>query len=165
MINHISYVYYVEKVVKQISRRNFDEKGLYYSNSSIWPWRLSNLMKSLPVIMRSPNPTARAIRITLKLCKYKYCFGKWALFCLFCLWMRKNPIWDVTVLPQTSAVFSTTYSASQEGKGKVHGICQIDYTSKFPVIQNSKFLNHLLRRHFKQRSKPNILEICHSCTI
>ena len=120
-------------------------------------------MKALPVVMTSPKATTRAIWVTLKLCKYKYCFGKWALFCLFCLWMRKNPIWDVTVLPQTSAVFSTTYSASQEGKGKVHGICQIDYTSKNPVIQNSKFLHHLLWCSFRLKSKPNILEICTIC--
>ena len=68
-----------------------------------------------------------------------------------------------SVPPQTSAVFSTTYSASQEGKGKVHGICQIDYTSKNPVFQNSKFLHHLLWCSFRLRSKPNILEICTIC--
>ena len=50
-------------------------------------------------------------------------------------------------------------------KGNVQGICQIDYTSKFPVIPDSKFLNHLLRCSFKQRSKTNMLEICHSCTM
>ena len=150
----------MKEEVKQISSRIFDWEGLYYSNSSIWLWWLSNIVKTCTCSYEVPQSHRQGNPDNPETVQIETLFWKISFFCFFRHWLRKSPIWDVTVPPQTSAVFLTTYSAAQVGKANVHGICQIDYTSKFPVIQNSKFLNH-----FKRRNKPNLLEICHSCTM
>lgn len=165
----------MKEEVKQISSRIFDWEGLYYSNSSIWLWWLSNIVKTCTCSYEVPQSHRQGNPDNPETVQIETLFWKISFFLFFSPLIEEKPNLRCNCTTTNIGCFLNHLQCGSSRQSKrtwnlsdrLHQ--QISSNSKFQISQplqtkeqtkpswNLPFLYNVHSQNFKRYTKQNLI--------